>query len=264
MVNSAAVKPRHLVFALCLLACRETPSATSSSSRTASVNRGATGAKKLARGAITVDGRLDEAAWRAPGTGPLVHPGSGEPVPQSRVNGEAWFAWDDDALYLAARVADREPAAPFARDAVDPHLWEQSSAVELMLQPGDHSDNRHYYEIQADTACALWTTRFDDYNRPQAVTADNQRTFGHQDWQPAIRCAAQRNGEGYTLELAIPWRDVDGAGRASVPPSAGAVWRANVYSFRDGQRDALAWSPLRGEGNFHFAPRFARLTFESP
>jgi hypothetical protein len=35
----------------------------------------------------------------------------------------------------------------------------------------------------------------------------------------------------------------------------------NVYSFRDGQRDSLAWSPTLGQGNFHFAPRFGRVIF---
>jgi hypothetical protein len=35
----------------------------------------------------------------------------------------------------------------------------------------------------------------------------------------------------------------------------------NFYSFRDGQRDSLAWSPIQGQGNFHRAARFGRVTF---
>jgi hypothetical protein len=35
-----------------------------------------------------------------------------------------------------------------------------------------------------------------------------------------------------------------------------------LYSFRDGQSQALAWSPLRREGNFHRAKRFGRLRFD--
>lgn len=254
--HRAAVKNLCWI-ALVACGCREAPAPRPATA----TNTGAVRAKKLAPNAVTIDGRLDEPAWRAPGTGPLVSPGDGSPVPNSRVQAEAWFAWDETHLYVAARVADRTPVAPFAPTETDPHLWERSSAVELMLQPGDRGDNRHYYEIQADTVCAKWTTRFDDYNRPQGADAQGRRTFGHQDWEPALRCAAQVTAEGYTIELALPWRDVDGAGRANVPPREGDVWRANVYSFRDGQRDALAWSPLRGEGNFHFAPRFGRITF---
>jgi hypothetical protein len=33
----------------------------------------------------------------------------------------------------------------------------------------------------------------------------------------------------------------------------------NVYAFRDGQRQSLAWSPLRGRGNFHKSERFGRI-----
>lgn len=241
-------------------ACRENAPAA----RSSTPNTGALTAKKLPPNSIRVDGRLDEPAWRAPGTGALASPGDGSPVPASRVQGEAWFAWDDQNLYFAARVSDRHPVAPFAATERDPHLWERSSAVELMLQPGDPGDNRNYYEIQADTACAKWTTRFDEYNRPQGVDAQGRRTFGHQDWEPALQCASQVTSDGYTLELALPWPSIDGAGRASVPPRAGEVWRANVYSFREGQRDSLSWTPLRGEGNFHFAPRFGRVNFSGP
>ncbi len=217
---------------------------------------------KVAADAIRVDGRLDEAPWRAEGSGPFVHPGTGARTPESRVPGQAWFAWSATHLYLAARVGDRNPFAPFRPDEVDPHLWERSSAVELMLQPGDFGDNRVYYEVQADTVCAKWTTRFDDYNRPQSMGPDGRRHFGHEEWSPAIECAAHVGAEGYTIELAIPWSAFAEGARTAVPPRAGDTWRANVYSFRDGQSDSLAWSPLRGRGNFHFAPRFGKLVFD--
>jgi hypothetical protein len=218
-------------------------------------------AVRVADASLRVDGRLDEAPWRTEGTGAFVHPTTGQPVPSSRVQARAWFAWSDERLYVAARVGDRNPFAPFRPEEVDPHLWERSSAVELMVQPGDPGDNRVYYEIQADTVCAQWTTRFDDYNRPQRVDSAGRRHYGHEEWSPTIECAARPGPDGYTLELAIPWRAFAEGARTPVPPRVGDVWRVNVYSFRDGQRDALAWSPLRGAGNFHYAPRFGRLVF---
>jgi Carbohydrate family 9 binding domain-like len=227
-----------------------------------SANDGRAHAKKIASGTLHIDGRLDEAVWQtAKGTGPFVHPGTGQPEPRSQVQGEAWFAWDNTALYVAARVEDRAPVMPFARTEEDPHLWERSSAIELMLQPGDPGDNRNYYEIQIDPACAIWSTHFDDYNQPQRVGSDGRRRFGHQEWSPTIACAAHVESGGYVIEFAVPWSALDGMSRTQVPPVVGATWRANVYSFRDGQRDALAWSALQGQGNFHFAPRFARLLF---
>ena len=66
----------------------------------------------------------------------------------------------------------------------------------------------------------------------------------------------------YVLEIALPWTSM-ASGRSSIPPRAGETWRANFYSFRDGQRDSLAWSPLLGRGNFHFSGRFGRLVFDA-
>jgi hypothetical protein len=221
-------------------------------------------AARLAPGGIQIDGKLDEPAWAgAAQSGDFVGPMTGRPSPESAVNATARVAWDDQHLYLAVVVRDPAPATPFAATEVDPHLWEKSSAIELMLQPGDPGDNRDYYEVQVDTAGAVWDTRFDDYNNPITVGPDGRRRFGHQDWKSGIRQGASvdRSAGQYTIELALPFAALP-AGRFPVPPRPGDVWRMNLYSFRDGQRDALAWSPTLGQGNFHLAARFGRLRFE--
>lgn len=220
-------------------------------------------AQRVANGVVRVDGRLDEAVWRTTGTtAGFVHPSTGKADPHSGVQAAAWIAWDDDHVYLAARVAERDPHSPFHPWEVDPHLWERASAVEWMIQPGDPGDNRQYLELQVDVADARWTTWFDDYNEPITASPDGQRRFGHQEWSPTLRTGVQvdRDHGVYTLEVGLAWRDIPAA-RVPVPPREGAVWRMNVYSFREGQRDALAWSPLLGEGNFHRAARFGRVTF---
>lgn len=216
-------------------------------------------------GSVRVDGRLDDPIWERTGsTGGLVHPGSGKPVPGSRVNGAAWIAWDALHLYLAARIQDGAPETPFSPGEVDPHVWERSSGIELMLQPGDPGDNREYYEIQVDPAGARWSTRFDDYNQPiKPGAAPGVKIFGHQDWDPPLLFGAERTSKGYTLEIALPWSALESK-RTAIPPRPGDVWRANVYSFRDGQRDSLAWSPILGQGNFHRASRFGRIVFKGP
>jgi hypothetical protein len=220
-------------------------------------------ASRFAPGAIRLDGRLDEPVWQRTGsTGPFVHPGHGKPESGSRVQATARLGWDDEHLYVGAVVYDRAPETPFGREEVDPHLWERASAIELMLQPGDPGDNTQYYEIQVDPSGAVWDTRFDDYNRPITQGPDGNRRFGHQEWTSMVRQAAtvDRAAGHYTIELAIPWRAFVST-RTPVPPRAGDVWRVNLYSFRDGQRDSLAWSPLLGAGNFHRASRFGRVTF---
>ncbi len=219
--------------------------------------------KRVRAGAITIDGKMDEPLWREGGTtGALVHPGTGAPEPRSRVNGAVRFLYSDEFLYVGANIYDRDPQTPFAPETTDPHLWERASAVELMIQPGDHSDNQRYFELQVDPAGARWETYFDDYNHPRAQGPDGAMHFGHESWRTSMQTrAVVTRGQRYVIEMAIPWRDFDSPGRATIPPRAGDVWRMNVYSFRDGQSDSLAWSPILGQGNFHFAPRFGRVLF---
>jgi hypothetical protein len=219
--------------------------------------------RKLASHPI-IDGKLDDAAWSAAAVlGPLVDPGAGGPARADHpVAASARIGWDDTHLYLGLVVRDGKASSTFARDAVDPHIWGSASGIELMLQPGDPGDNRDYYEVQVDVNGAIWDTRFDDYNAPTAGSGA-ERTFGHQEWQSKLeRAVFQQPGGFYSVELALPWSSLR-AGRSAIPPRAGDVWRLNLYTFRDGQRQALAWSPLLGKGNFHKAERFGRVRFES-
>lgn len=219
-------------------------------------------ARRLAPGAVKLDGQLTDPGWKqTSGTGPFVHPGNGKPQPGSAVAATAGMGWDPQHLLVWFRVADRSPSTPFSASDVDPHIWARASGVELMIQPGDHGDNRSYFEIQVDVAGAVWDTRFDDYNRPITAAPGGGRRYGHQQWKAGLtRGIRVQRGSHYIIELAIPWASLASA-RASTPPRPGEVWRVNLYTFRDGQRAALAWSPTLGQGNFHKASRFGRVRF---
>ena len=138
--------------------------------------------------------------------GPLVDPRSGAEVPRSPVAAFARVGWTDDALWLGVVVHDAAPVAPFARDAVDPHVWGKSSGVELVLQPGDPGDNRDYYELQVDVGGAVFDSHFDDYNAPRTGTGAGT-IFGHQDWASGVeRAAYVARGRFYSVEVKLPWR----------------------------------------------------------
>lgn len=214
----------------------------------------------VAEHTIHVDGRLTELAWEsAPSTGLFVRPGTGKPDSSSHVNATAKMLWDADNLYVGFTVYDPSPTTPFKRSDVDPHIWARASGVELMLQPGNPGNNKNYFEIQVDTAGAVWDTRFDDYNQPITGSGPAKR-FGHQSWSAKLQRAVHVGKGRYTVEIALPWSAITGV-KARVPPQPGDIWRANLYSFRDGQRDAMAWSPILGQGNFHKASRFGKLRF---
>lgn len=223
------------------------------------------GARRVEAGTIKVDGKMSEAAWRRAGaTGPFVHPGSGKEVSSSPVRARGWILWSEERLLAAMVIKDRAPESPFSRKDVDPHIWARASGVELMIQPGDPGDNTHYYEVQVDVAGALWDTRFDDYNRPISSGPAGKR-YGHQQWRSGLERAIAIDAAAghYTVELALPWKSLT-SGRTGVPPAPGDIWRLNMYSFRDGQRAALAWSPILRRGNFHRAARFGRVRFDKP
>jgi len=213
--------------------------------------------------APVIDGRLDDAGWaNAVVLGPLVDPfGGATPAASHPVYAWARLGWDDRALYLGVIVRDAKPGSPFGRDDVDPHVWGASSGAELMLQPGDLGDNKDYYELQVDVAGAVFDSHFDDYNQPISGQGAS-KTFGHQEWSSRVERATSVGKRSFwCAELALPWAALS-AGRTSIPPKPGDVWRLNLYSFRDGQRAALAWSPLRGQGNFHRSSRFGRAKFQ--
>ena len=210
----------------------------------------------------TIDGVIDEAEWRGAGdTGPFVAPGSGKPASKSNVKARARVLYDAKQLYVAFEVLDENPTSLFAVDEVDPHVWSRASGVELMIAPGAYADNRDYFEVQVEVGGAVWDTRFDDYNQPvrQIPQTKNVR-FGHQEWKSEIRRATKRESWGYAVELALPFAQLKTA-RTPAPPTPGSTWRMNFYSFRDGQSDALAWSPLLGKGNFHRSSRFGVVRF---
>lgn len=213
-----------------------------------------------ARTAPTIDGKLNDTAWATAAVlGPLVDPGSGADDKRSPVAAIARMTWDDRALYVGIVVHDDAPVSTFGRDDVDPHIWGASSGIELMTQPGDPGDNRDYYELQVDVHGAVFDSHFDDYNQPITGTGAG-KVFGHQDWSSHVERAVYIAPKFYAVELALPWSSFHGA-RVAVPPKAGDTWRIDLYSFNDGQRHALAWSPLKGRGNFHKSSQFGRIQF---
>lgn len=210
----------------------------------------------------TIDGKLDEPVWRtAARTPPFVQPRSGKPARGSAVPAALRVAYDDTHLFVAMEVLDAQASSPFLRDEEDPQLWSRASAIELMIAPGPFDDNRDYFELQIDVGGAVWDTRFDDYNAPITSLPDGGKRFGHQDWRSGVERATTKSARGYVVELALPFASLR-TRRVASAPKPGDIWRMNAYSFRDGQRDSLAWSPTLGQGNFHKASRFGKLHFD--
>jgi hypothetical protein len=232
-------------------------------------------ANKLAAGEkIVIDGKGDDKAWEvATSTGPFVDVGTGKPNTSFPVNATAKIAWDDTNLYVLFDVSDPDVVGFFTSADKQPHEWTVAGqpklwtkdTVELMIDP--EGDNRDYYEIQINPQNKQFHSQYDTYNQPKT---EPDGPFGHEDWSAKIRSAVVVHGtmdktegdkdEGYTVEAAIPWASLTKA--ANHPPKPFETWRLNFYAMK--QNAGVAWSPILGQGNFHKATRFGRITWAVP
>jgi hypothetical protein len=224
---------------------------------------------------IVIDGKGDEDAWKAsPVLGPFVDVGTGEPGSPFPVQGSAKLAWDDQNLYLLGELTSADVVGGWDEKAKKPDQWTTTGqpkawikeCLELMVDPDGDGDNKDYYELQFTPQNKLFRTQYDAYNEPKT---EPNGPFGHEDWNPKLKSAVVVKGtidkaddkdEGWTVEVAIPWAAFSKA--KNHPPKSGDTWRMNLYAMKN--NGGVAWSPIRGKGNFHFAPQFGKVAFVDP
>jgi hypothetical protein len=211
---------------------------------------------------ITIDGKLDEAAWKNAQVLPLVDVRTGDAPKDSPVNGSARLLWSDTNLYVGFDVQETNLVGGFPKTAKDPQLWTKDT-VEIMIDPDGDGDNDDYYEIQVNPQNLVFDTQYDHYNEPKT---EPDGPFGHQEWSAKLKSAVTLDGtldkpedtdKGYVVEAAIPWKSFTKAKKT--PPALGDSWRMNFYAMKDSL--GVAWSPILDQGNFHKASRFGRVRF---
>jgi hypothetical protein len=219
---------------------------------------------------MTIDGKANEPEWGgAAGTGPFVDVGTGKPNASFPVNGSAKLLWDDKNLYVFYEVKEADFYTGFTdaksqpgdfTAAGQPKLWSRDT-VEMMVDPDPSGDNKDYYELQINPQNKVFKSQFDTLQQPNGGP---NGPFGHEDWDPKLKSAVQiqkgPDGKptGYTVEIAIPWAGYTKATK----PNAGDVWRINFYAMKN--NGGVAWSPILGQGTFHKAPRFGKVTWTAP
>ncbi|HVJ80756.1 MAG TPA: PQQ-dependent sugar dehydrogenase [Planctomycetia bacterium] len=208
---------------------------------------------------VTVDGSLDEVAWRhaAPidafrgaWLAPMVQP----------TKTVAKLLWDRENLYFAATMEDADLVAEIREH--DGMCW-HDDVFELFFRPD--SSKPGYFEFQVTPANVTMDLFLPDqksggYERLKA--ADKFR------WRTAVRAegtVAKRGDRdrGWTVEGCIPWTDFFAAGGR---PRPGDVWRTALCRFdRTYGKDPVATScsPL-SKLNFHRLEEYAGLRFVGP
>jgi len=202
--------------------------------------------------AIEIDGRPDEAAWRAAPSLGFVHNADGSPPPPA-LGTEAKVLFDDEYLYFAFESRDPQVWSTFTER--DQHLWTEE-VVEVFLQP----DPAHpaYIELEVNPLGTMLDIFLIDVRKPIPYASWNS---------PGLRWAVSVDGSvddeggdtGWSVEIALPVAEAITAPR--LPPEPGDRWRANFYRVESRpERAGLAWSPTL-VNDFHRPERFGELEF---
>jgi hypothetical protein len=224
-----------------------------------------------ARSPITIDGRLDDAAWRdAPWTDDFGDI-EGDVRPRPRFRTRARMLWDDDCLYIAAELEEPHVWATLTRhDAV---IFRDND-FEVFLDPD--GDSHLYAELELNALNTTWDLLlprpYKDGGRAiDAWEIAGLRTAVHVD---GTRNDPRDTDRGWSVEIAWPWEGLKALTAVPVPPCHGDQWRINFSRVEwqvetaggkyrkvpDRKEDNWVWSP-QGVIDMHRPERWGYLQF---
>jgi hypothetical protein len=177
-------------------------------------------------GRITIDGRLDEAAWQAarPATG-LVQRQPDEGAPAS-VETEVRFLFDDHALYVGARMT--QPGGVVAPLARRDQLLDASG------------DNGSFNSLTTDKLII----RLDPYHNHlddawfevNPAGSKGEQFNGDPSWDPVWEAATRVDSLGWSAELRIPFSQL------RFSPDSVQTWGLQIQRYVDRSNEQLMWS----------------------
>lgn len=210
---------------------------------------------RVQEGAIVVDGRLDEAAWKNTPAVHFVFPWEQQTGPKQQT--AARLLWDSKNLYVGYECEDTEITAQFLKH--DDPVY-RDDAVEIFINPNP-GEGLNYYGLEMNARAVLF-----DYLRiwPKLLIARVDLTgvqlATHLDG--TLNVSGDRD-RGWSLEVAIPWENFRDLTLA-LPPQPGAEWRINLNRW-DGvepHRRLSQWSNSGlAEPDPHNPERFGRIRF---
>jgi hypothetical protein len=173
-------------------------------------------------GSPRIDGRLDDAVWSL--ARPLAgftqrQPLDGQPATESTV---VRIAYDDEAIYIGARMYDSEPAR-----------------IAAQLGRRDNISQSDLFEVDFDSYHDHQTS-FQFFTNPLGVKRDlvasTDFAFGDLGWDPVWDAATQRDSLGWTAEFRIPLSQL------RFPNAPTQVWGINFYRYVHRKAEETWWS----------------------
>jgi hypothetical protein len=190
-------------------------------------------AVRIAGDGPAIDGRLDDVIWQtAPAGTDFVQrqPNPGMPASQKT---EIRFAYDDNALYVAARMFDTAP------DSVVAQLARRDNDVYsdwVFICIDSYFDRRTAFTFAVNPkGVKLDLLLFDDTNDDES-------------WDAVWDAAARQDSLGWTAEFRIPFSQLRFS-KSDVEKGVEAVWGMNVMRKIARHEEEAFWQPLRRDQN---------------
>lgn len=227
---------------------------------------------------LTIDGRLDEASWKSAAWSDPFIDIEGDSKPKPRLLTRVKMLWDDDYFYFGA-------------DLEEPDLWgtytERESIIfhenDFEVFIDSDGDTHEYYEFEINALNTVWDLMLVKPYRDGGPALDawdirGLKTAVH------VRGSLNRPGDkddGWSVEIAMPWKILEEAAPGQRPPKAGEQWRVNfsrvqwALDVKDGRyakrtdskgqplpEHNWVWSP-QGAVNMHMPERWGYVQFSS-
>jgi hypothetical protein len=197
-------------------------------------------AVRPADSAPTIDGKLDDAVWRAAEASDAfvqVEPREGEP-PTERTEIRALF--DVDHLYLAVHCFDREPAAIIGTQMKRDADLDTDDRILVVLDTFEDHRNGYLFEMNPVGA------------KLDALIASNGEEV-NESWDAIWEGRAAIDGQGWSVELAIPFKSL------GFRPGL-ASWGFNVQRVIKRRLENVRWESPRRNLNIFQVSEAGTLT----
>ncbi len=174
-----------------------------------------------------VDGDLSKPFWQQGEWITDFHDIEGDSRPRPSKHTAVKLLWDDEALYVGARLEDDTIwATVFDRDRI---IYVDND-FEVFLAPQDSS--HRYYELEINAANAVWDLLME---RPQRDRVRRILAWDIHGLETAVRVEGKLNdpsadNKAWTVEMKLPWFSLRECGLdqcypAQLAPVPGEIWR---------------------------------------
>ncbi len=189
---------------------------------------------------IIIDGVLSESIWKRQGFSELLQfdPNQGK-LPSLKT--EIWIAYDDEAIYYAAKHYDPNPDSILARLVRRDYIWSDPSDGSL-LYLDSYNDKRTGYYFYVNAAGSV----------ADGLLGNDSKWPSDLSWDAVWEGASHINSDGWSVEMKIPFSQL------RFNEGKNQVWGINIerYIARNYETDNIVYTP---RNQSRFVSRFPEL-----